>query len=383
MRIPFSLSRFIIYATSTVLLAGCASWFSSKSGPEPTPLQAITPSANLKILWQGRSSDLQNAIMSPAVVGDRVYAAGHDGTVVAYQNGKELWRKSVGAPLSSGVGANENTVVVGSFKGEVIALNAQTGAVLWQKPSNGEPHNTPLIIDNIAVVRVGDAKLAAYNLADGSSKWVYRRDAGTLSVRTYAGLLPLADLIFAGFQNGKLIAVKRDDGAGVWEGNVAIPRGSNEIERIADIVGNPVAVPTGVCAGAFQGRVACFNSSNGAALWTRDFSTPHGVAADDQRLYFADEKSVVQALDLATGASAWKQSQLTYRNLSAPLVVGNYIIVADSQGWVHALDRADGHIVARIQVGSSGVAGPLIPISNGFILQNQNGGIAYLSVAAN
>ncbi len=57
----------------------------------------------------------------------------------------------------------------------------------------------------------------------------------------------------------------------------------------------------------------------------------------------------VKAFDRQTGEPLWENEALTYRQLSNPELVGNYIAVGDLEGVVHFLSPQDGRIVSRTQ----------------------------------
>ena len=97
--------------------------------------------------------------MQPAVLGDAVFAAAADGTVARLQAGRSVWKSSVDTPVSGGVGGNSRIIVVGSPKGEVIALDADSGKVKWRASVNAEILAAPVLSDAMVVVRSADSRL--------------------------------------------------------------------------------------------------------------------------------------------------------------------------------------------------------------------------------
>jgi outer membrane protein assembly factor BamB len=86
--------------------------------------------------------------------------------------------------------------------------------------------------------------------------------------------------------------------------------------------------------------------SNGSTLWTRDLSSSRGLDLDDRHVFVTDEKGAVHALDIANGASAWKQDQLAGRGTGRPRC-RRYVVVGDVEGYVHLLRKDDGSLVGR------------------------------------
>ena len=213
------------------------------------------------------------------------------------------------------------------------------------------------------------------------SKWFYQRTAPALSVRSHAGVVVERGAVFAGFPGGRLVAMALGNGNVGWESVVALPRGTTELERVADITSLPIVDGGQVCAVAFQGRVACFDLLRGTTLWARDMSSVAGMTADSRNVYITDEKGAVIALDKTNGASVWKQDKLKGRNVSGPLAFGRYVVVGDYQGYVHFLSREDGSFVARIATDGSEIGAPPVMLNrDSFVVQTRNGGVYAITV---
>lgn len=266
-------------------------------------------------------------------------------------------------------------VVVGSPKGDLLAFSSSDGALLWKVKATSEILSPPVLGGGLVIVRSGDNRLSAYDATDGTRKWFFQRPTPALSLRVSARPLIDGKYVFAGFPGGKLIAVSLSNGAAAWDGTVAMPKGTTELDRVADITSAPVISGRSVCAVAFQGRVACFDLGNGSLVWARDMSSAVGLDIDSRFLYVSDDKGAVHALDMASGASIWKQDKLSLRRLTAPVARRGYVAVADVQGVVHFLNREDGSFSARLSTDGSPVVAPLQKLGNGVLVQTSKGGI--------
>jgi len=210
---------------------------------------------------------------------------------------------------------------------------------------------------------------------------VYQRTTPTLSLRTHSGLVIERGAVFVGFPGGRLVGISLSNGNVGWDVVVALPKGTTELERVADIASLPVVDGQRICAVAYQGRVGCFDSARGTLIWARDLSSVAGIDVDERNLYVIDEKSAVLALDKAGGASLWRQDKLAARNLSAPLAVGRFVVVGDFEGYVHLLSREDGSFAARVETdGSAIVAPPLALDLTSFLVQTRNGGVFAITI---
>lgn len=367
-------------AASVFAAAACSSLPSvqslnpfASSGPKMAELQPIQTSAETSVAWKGEVSKSGDYVFTPAIVDSALYAAGGKGDVARYDDGALRWKVDTNTPLSGGVGSDGKRVVVGSPKGEVIALDAGSGKELWRARVSSDVLAAPAVSDQLVVIRSGDNRLFAFDANDGKRLWVYQRQTPPLSLRAFAAPLIDGSYVFAGFPGGKLVAVTTNNGAVAWEGTVSVPKGTTELDRVADIVSAPVLTGRTICAVAFQGRVACFDLESGNLAWSREMSSAAGLTVDSRYVYVSDDRGAVHALDLASGASIWKQDKLLHRQLSAPAARGRIVAVADVKGIVHFLSRDDGSFVARMSADGSPVTAPLRVQGSRFVVQTRSG----------
>lgn len=376
---------FALFAAAGLLLTGCASVSDSlnainpfsSSGPKMAPLKPFTATADVRTQWSASINKAGDYTFTPAVVGNAVFVAGNDGTVNKLEDGKIVWKIKAGQPLSAGVGANSRLVVVGTPKGDVLAFSADDGKPLWQAKVTSEVLAAPTVGDEGVAVKSGDNRVFLLDSSDGGRKWVYQRSTPTLSIRS-AGSPVFADrYIFVGFPGGKLVALSMQNGAPVWEGAVAMPKGATELDRVADIVAPPVVDGSQICAVAFQGRVACFDMGQGGAMiWSRELSSAAGLALDGRYLFVTDDRGAVHALDRLSGSSLWKQDKLLNRRLSGPAVRRGLVAVADAEGIVHFLSREDGSFAARLKTDGTPVRTSVQLLGARFLVQTVGGNVS-------
>jgi len=372
----------VVALAAGLLLAGCSSWnplvalgFKSEPANKPTPLAPINATVTPRAGWTASVGKAGDYVFRPLVEGERVYAAAADGTVSILEEatGRAVARVETKKRLSGGLGGAEGKLVAGTIKGEVLALDG-TGKTLWTSQVAGEVIAPPAISRKVAVVRTSDGRIFGLNVEDGKRKWVFQRATPALLLRSDAGVLAIGGDVVAGYPNGKLIALDLEDGKLTWEATVALPRGSTELERIADVAGLPVVDAGNVCAGAFQGKLACFEIQSRNMVWSKDVSTARDLARDAKNLYVVDDSSAVQALDKASGASVWKQDKLQWRRLTAPVVYAGAVVVGDFQGYLHVLSAANGEIIGRMATDGTAI-NALVPSKSGLLVQTAGGSL--------
>lgn len=343
--------RFAAVVLSAVI-AACAS---GPDKPKPGPLEAITSPIAGKVVWNHKVDSIQFPL-AVAVNAGIFTVAGTDGTVLALQadTGRELWRASVGARLSAGVGSDGRYAAVVTRDGELVVLEA--GRQVWRKVLGMRVNTAPLVAGERVFVLGSDRSVQAYDVLDGRALWNVRRPGDPLTLAQGGVVAAYKDTLLVG-QGPRLAGLDPNNGAVRWEVAVATPRGTNEIERLADLIGPAVRVGDVVCARAFQSAVGCVNAERGSLVWSKNLGGLGGIAADAQVVAAADASDRITAWKAGSGDTAWTSEKLLYRGLSTPVLVGGALMFGDAQGTVHFLSRDSGATQLRLSTDGSAVVG--------------------------
>jgi outer membrane protein assembly factor BamB len=341
---------------SASLLAGCA----SSNRPDPTPLKSVTPQLVGKEVWRSSIGTLKFPLRVVAGA-DRFTLSQSDGTVIALarEGGRELWRGDAGASLSAGVGSDGRFTALVTTGNELVVLDGPRAA--WRTRLNSRVVTPPLVAGERVFVLSVDRAVQAFDAADGRALWTFRRPGGDpLTLLQPGVLMAWGDTLVAG-QGPRMVGIDPLLGSLRWDTAVASPRGTNEVERLADLVAPAVKVGDVVCARAFQSAVGCVAAERGVLNWTKNVGGTEGIAADADYVFGADASDRITAWKRASGEVAWNNDQLLYRGLSAPLAVGRTVIFGDSEGYVHFLDRSKGTVLLRLPTdGKPIVSAPVV-----------------------
>lgn len=366
------------------LVAGCSSLnpFASKPAPRnpPAALEDFKQTLGVRTAWSVSVGNAGEFVFSPAAAGNSVFAAGADGTVVRIDagSGRTIWRINTDTRLTAGVGSDGNTVAVAAEKGMLLALDGD-GKVRWKVQASSEILSAPAVGQGVIVVRSVDNRITAYDAETGSRRWAVQRTSPPLTLRSAPGIAVSGTTAYVALPGGRLLALALSNGGARWEVAVGDPRGTTELERIADLSGTPFVAGRDVCAVAYQGRVACFDAASGAPRWGKDMSSEVGVAVDERNVYAADERGAVTALARDTGSGAWRNNKLANRRLSSPVVMARALAVGDAEGYIHFLSREDGAFLARVPTDGSRVVAASPLSASSAVFQTQAGAIVALA----
>ncbi|MDP9134415.1 MAG: outer membrane protein assembly factor BamB, partial [Actinomycetota bacterium] len=279
--------RMLVLVAIAVLATACDK---DKDVAPPAELVDFDPAVQIDRVWSigtKGGDDVLRLGLQPVAQGERVYAAGHGGDVRALElaTGRDIWRASLDLELSGGPAVGEGIVIVGSSGGELVALNAETGAKRWQVSTGGEVLTAPTVAGGIVVVRTVDGRLRGLKVADGVEAWNYEQPVPRLTLRGNGTPVVEGDMVFAGLDNGKVVALALSTGELLWSTTVAPAHGRTEIERLVDIDSAVRIVGDDVFVVGYQGRVAMLARSTGQLWWGRDLSSHRGLAVDSDTLY--------------------------------------------------------------------------------------------------
>jgi len=340
-------------------LSGCStisstwnSWFGSDKD-KPAALEALSGPATGRIVWSAKGDNV-NFPLSIATPVDRFVVASSDGSVraLAAADGRELWRGDAGGKLVAGIGSDGRFAAVVNRDNELVVLDA--GKVVWKKALPTPVIAAPLVAGERVFALTLDRQVLAYDALDGRKIWELKRPGEPLTLAKAGVLLAYKDTLIVG-QGPRLAGIDPLKGQLRWEASVATPRGTNEVERLADLVGPAVRQGELICARAFQSSVGCVNAERGSALWNRVVGGTNGIGADEQVVVAGDASDRLSAWRLANGDLAWSADQFQRRKLSEPVLLNKQVLIGDFEGQVHLLDRDTGKTRSRIATDGSQV----------------------------
>ena len=346
---------------AVLVVVGCAS---GPDRPAPKPLAPLVPQSVAQAAWNGRIGEIKFPL-SVAVAGATFTAASSDGTVLALdaETGRELWRTNVGGELSAGVGSDGRHASVVTRAGELVTLNA--GQVAWRKPVGTRVATAPLVAGERVFVLAVDRSVQAFDAQDGRKLWTLQRPGDPLTLAQGGLIVPFRDTLVVG-QGPRMAGIDPLTGTLRWEVPVGSPRGANEVERLADLIGPAARLGNLLCARAFQAAVGCVDGERAALAWTRNVGGTDGIAGDRDQVYGADASDRVTAWRADNGNVAWTTDALLFRGLSAPAVQGNSVVYGDADGLVHWLSRTNGE--AQLRLSTDGKAIAAAPTASGRML---------------
>lgn len=360
-------------ALSALIVLAVTACASGSDAPKPADLGPNPSLLGVRLAWSGKVGAV-NFPLQVKVNGTTVAVAGSDGNVMSFdaRTGAELWRFSAGEPISAGVGSDGRFSAVVTRTNELLVADA--GVSLWRARLTSQVFTSPLVTGERVFVLAADRSLMAFDVKTGRKLWQQQRPGEALVLRQAGLLMAVGNTLVAGL-SGNLVGINPQNGAVAWEVPLAIPRGTNDVERLVDLVGDVSRESDVICVRAFQTSIGCVDTVRGSVNWKRNATGAVGLHGDDQQIYGVESDGRMLAWRRTDGEPVWTSDRLRYRQLSAPLVLGRSVVVGDGSGQVHFLNRSDGSPLTRLTTDGSAIVVTPVSAAGTMLVVTRNGGI--------
>jgi outer membrane protein assembly factor BamB len=355
-------------ALLAALLAACSS---GPKRPEPAPLQPDPKRISVRQVWTVELGKVDFPLVvqtAGATVG--LASGAGDVSLLDARTGEVLWRAPAGASLNAGVGHDGRSAAVVTTDNELVVL--QAGKELWRQRLSAPSYTAPLVAGARVFVLGADRSVSAFDGASGRRLWTQTRTGEPLVLRQPGVLMAVGDTLVVGL-GARLVGMNPLNGTSRWELPMASPRGTNDVERLVDLVTGVARQGDNVCVRSFQATVGCVDAARGALLWTKPAAGALGLSGYAELLLGVEFDDTLVAWRRNDGERLWSSNALRYRRLTAPLLLGPGLVVGDEGGRLHFLARADGALQARIETDGSPIASAPVLAGNTLVVVTRNG----------
>lgn len=363
-------SRFGVLVMLVGTLVACA----GPEKPKPADLGPNTQLIGIRSAWSSTIGKVDFPL-HVQVVGDLLFVAGSDGVVAAIdaRTGGDVWRVALGTSLSAGVGSDGRYVAAVSRENELITVVG--GREIWRQKLSAVTLTAPLVAGDRVFVLSTDRSISSFDAASGRKLWQQQQRSGDALVLGQSGLIfAVGDTLVAGL-GGRLVGMNPQNGNVRWDAPIANSRGTNEVERLVDLVAGLSRVGDEVCVRAFQSAVGCVDADKGRVVWSKTALGSTGLHGDETMVIGTESDGKILAWRRTDGERLWISERLRYRSLTAPLVAGRSVVVGDDAGTLHFLSRQDGEPLNRVTTDGAPLAAAPILIGQTIVVVTQRGGI--------
>lgn len=340
----------------------------------------------LSLHWKFVTADRRTEVgpqefAQAAVAADTVFVGSASGDLFALRTatGAERWRKHVGAVMCAPAVAG-GVLYVGTADGTLLALDAQTGAEKWRYQSRGPIGQTPVVtIESVLFSNEADQVVAVDSIT-GKFKWQYRGETPEeYTLRGHAGVAVDGDLVYTGFSNGILVALRKDTGSVAWSTSLKA-----DADRFMDVDATPIVRGDRVFASSSSGGVYALDKTTGLVRWRLPFydaaqpsssGNVGGLASDGKLLYVSVADLGTYALDL-DGNVVWRVGGKGGGEPAEPVLWNELLLYALAGEGLFLADKRTGETLEYFEPGDGISSAPTVT-ANGQLFVMSNRGVFY------
>jgi outer membrane protein assembly factor BamB len=364
-------------AIASALLIGCST--NKVKEVKPNPLPKITQQQGLNLVFS-QSVSSTNAAEALRLQLDTdngvIFAIDPDGQVSAYKAKQRLWKSKVTKQeLTAGVEAGEGIVIIGNRKGELFALDQATGSQKWSAKLSGAILSPSLIQSGRVITIANDGTIFAHDAVSGQQVWAYKLPNVQFSLRGQPAPVRLDErTVVVASANAYVYALDVISGVPRFQRRVAVSDGRSDIQRLIDVVGDPVVAGQYLVTTSFQGQVTTTDLTTQRVVWSEDASSTNSAEVSGDKVFVSTADGKLKAYNLATGELLWQNEELLNRQLSNPVMLGQNLVVGDLDGVIHLIDPNTGKLIGRAK--TSGEVRSLRVIDNQLYVATRKGALS-------
>lgn len=340
------------------------------------------------------ADDEQRLVGSPVVAGGRVFAMDTETRVSAFDaaDGRRLWQVALtpdeedDGHISGGVAFDDGRLFVATGFAQVIALDPETGAVVWRQPVSGPMRTAPTVRGGRVFVLTIDNKLHVLSAATGDVLWTH--SGITEPANLLGGGSPAVDagVVVVPYSSGELVALKVENGRVLWSDSLSLTRRAGASVTLAHIRGRPVIDRGRVFAMSYSGLMVSIDLRSGRRIWEREIGGIESPWVAGNYIYVLTNDTELVALSRQDGRIHWVQALPRYEDpddrddpiiWTGPILVADRLIVAGSNGEALAVSPYTGRFLGRIEMPDGISVAPVVAGGSVYFLSDNAQLVAY------
>ncbi len=341
------------------------------------------------------SSDRRRLAASPVVGAGKLFVVDTDGMVHAFDStsGSKVWSHRAeldgnlkSAAFGGGVAFSDGRVFATNGAGEVLSLDAETGAELWKVQPAGPLRGSPTIAFNSVYVMTQDNQIFALDANDGSLQWQESGSSAQAGVFGVAAPAAGQGSVIAGYSSGELAAYRYENGRVLWADALSRTSISTQVGTLADIDADPIIQDGRVYALGQGGRMAAYELTTGQRVWELNLAGISTPAIAGEWIFTLTDDARLLAIQRSTGSVRWLTQMPRFRDekdkkgpifWTGPVLAGNQLWIASSEGEVYRVSTGEGSATLFADIKNAVSLAPIVANGMLYILDDDGRISAY------
>lgn len=331
--------------------------------------------------WSVRSGSVGSGSMlredvrsfsAPIAAAGRAFVLDPSGNVTAVSlSGGVSWTASVRPSdidtqaTSGGIGTDGSRVFAATAWGQLVALDADSGAKLWEKKIAEPARGAPTVAGARIYVVTQSNTLLALNAADGSDVWSFRGVPEMGNLLSTNSPAVSGGLVVVPFTSGEIVAVDEKTGQPVWNDSLARASRSYAVSGLSTISASPVIADGVVYATGVGSRTVAVQLRTGQRLWDAAFGSAHTPVVSGNAVFLVDLDDNLAALDRKSGEVLWAtklpvtKAKKKRTHWAGPVLAGGTLWLASNEGGLIGVDPVAGRVTSTQTEGRPVMVSPI------------------------
>lgn len=363
-----------------LVVSGCAA-----SAPGVSRDGFVAPVQVLQVRWRRQLTEppiieyKPQEFASATSDGQRVFIGSSAKVLWALtaREGKVLWKRPLGGAIAGRPTyvAASGLLYVGCDDGNLYAIDASSGAQRWAYQTRAPIASQPVVAGSVVYFTTGGNRIYSLDAYTGKWRWQYERESpDSFTIRGYPAPLVRGDRVYVGFSDGYLACLQAATGEVIWARALF-----GEATRFVDVDATPLYYRGALLVSSYATGVFALDPKDGSTRWHYEVEGATSVKARGGRLYFTAAKLGLHALDLE-GHLLWRQALAAGGELSAPTLVGPYVLIDSTKGGTYVADARSGELYQYFAPGHGATAEATSDGRQVYLLSN--GGYFYAMAVA-
>lgn len=340
-------------------------------------LLAATPTKAWSAQINGGSNRARLAA-GPVVAENKLFAVDVDAVLHAFaaDTGAKLWTRALtendenrSARFGGGVSYDNGKLYATDGLGDVVAVNAADGAVVWRSKPGGPLRGAPTVANGQVYVLSQDNQIFALGQNDGKVVWTQSASLETQGVFGVAAPAASSGTVVAGFSSGELNAYRYENGRTLWQDALSRSSATTSVSSLADIDADPVIEDGRVYSIGQGGRMVALEIATGQRMWEQNLAGISTPWVAGEWIFIVTDDSRVVCLSRANGKVRWISQLRAYRNEEkrndpynwfGPVLAGDRLWLTNSRGELVAVSAVDGSVQTTIKGGQQFSMSPIV-----------------------
>lgn len=332
---------------------------------------------------------------SPVVAENRLFVMDVEGTINAFaaDTGAKLWavptfkdKENAGSRFGGGVSTEAGRVYAANGLGDVVVVDAATGAEVWRVHPGGPLRGAPTVANGQVYVVSQDNQLFALDQADGKVIWTASASLESQGVFGVAAPAVGQGTVIAGFSSGELNAYRYENGQNVWGDVLSRSSISTSVSSLSDIDAEPVIDQGRVYAVGQGGRMVAMELVTGTRLWEQNIAGISTPWVAGEWIFVVTDDARLLCISRGSGKLRWISQLPHFRNeekragpisWAGPILAGGRLVLLNSEGEIVSANIADGKIASTIRHGESLTLAPIVANNTLYVLDDKGRLTAY------